>query len=354
MTGFLPTNLRTVAGGAPVVASGVRDLAVVIIAKNEEKYIAGCIESVLKSAATISGTDVVLIDSCSRDQTVSIAKQLDVRTVVLRDSSDLSPALARLVGQQLTSSRYILFVDGDTEIEGGWLQAALTALDLHPDVAGVGGKLREVYYRNDQVVGENPDCFNSGNDVSAVDQLGGNAVYRRAALQEVGSFNPYVLSYEEAELAERLRRGGYRVVRLPIQLGTHRTGLPGSLSELRRRYRERLITGYGQVLRIAINDGLFLAHASRMKRYLQFQAFVLAGLLAAVVSVFMRNPVTFVLWLAGAAILFGALAAKSRSVGKPARLVLDWSFWMLPMIRGFLQTPRDPRQFELARVVREA
>jgi len=39
-------------------------------------------------------------------------------------------------------------------------------------------------------------------------------MYRRAVLEEVGTFNPYLNSDEEPELGLRIRHAGYRILEL--------------------------------------------------------------------------------------------------------------------------------------------
>lgn len=326
-------------------------VATVIIARNEAKLIERCLASVLQATARFTACDVVLVDSHSTDRTVTIARSFPVRVIVLNDTTPLCPALGRLVGERHTRSKYVFFVDGDTEIETAWLSEALEVLEAQPAVAGVGGKLREIYYQGEQVVGANPDCFQTGNHPEPVYQLGGNALYRRAALDAVGSFNPYVTSYEEAELAERLRQAGYIVLRLPTLLGTHRTGLPGSLGELRRRFRDNLMRGYGQVLRLSMRDKLFWRHARHMQRYLQFTAMLLMGVVCGVLSLVSADARFMGLWVIVCGALIGLFMIRSRSMTKPFCLILDWSFWTLPLILGFLRPPRDPRTFSLDGVI---
>ena len=315
----------------------------VVISRNEEPWIESTLRAALTAVAPYADGEVVLVDSCSADRTVAHAQQYPVRIVELRPNAPLSPALGRLVGQHLTSSRYILFVDGDTEIDAGWVATAIEYLDEHPHVAAVDGKLPELYYEDGRVVGSSPDVFGAGDAPAEVEGLGGNAVYRRSALERVGSFNPFIVSYEEAELAARLRRSGTVVVRLPAVMGTHRTGRRGSLQELGRRYRENLIKGYGQTLRIAIGQGTLLAHARSMKRYLQFQAVVACALAAGVASAVTRDARLVAGPLVLAALLVVLFMVRSRSLTKPFRLIADWAVWTLPMLRGFVERPRDPR-----------
>jgi len=326
-------------------------LAAVVIARNEEPVVGRCLEAVLRAVAPHGPCDVVLVDSCSRDRTVEIARGFPVEIVELRPDAPLSAALGRLVGERRTASRYLLFVDGDTEIAPDWLPAALAYLEAHPAVGGVAGKLREVYYRDGRPVGEVVDFFATGPEAAVVDQLGGNAVYRRRALEAAGSFNPYVVSYEEAELAERLRRAGYAVVRLPVELGTHHTGERGSLDELRRHVGENLIRGYGQTLRLALGQGLFWTHARRMKRNLQTIAALAAGVVAVALGLALGDPRWPLGWALGCLAVVVAFVVRSRSVTKPLRLVTDWVVWSGPLLLGFFERPRDPRRLDLDAVV---
>ncbi len=326
-------------------------LAVVIIARDEAAHIGACIESVLRATAGVPDCAIVLVDSRSQDDTVAIARRYPIRVVELGDGVECCAALARVVGQSLTRGRHILFVDGDTEIEAGWLREAMHLLDTRPTVAGVGGKLRERYYRDGQLVGENPDCFGVGDALEVADQLGGNALYRRAALTAAGSFNPYVYSYEEAELAERLRQRGFSVVRLPLHVGTHHTGPPATARELWRRWRSNLILGYGQVLRIALRDGLFWTHARRLNRYLAFDALLLLGLVAAGAAAWVGSPRPLLLWAVLCAGLFLAFVVRTRSVRKPLHLTLIWAVWAVPLVTGFLRRPRDPRAFSVTAAI---
>lgn len=356
----MPLDNRTKSGGhepgSPAGAGeqGVQPdplIAAVIIARNEERFIGRCIASVLASLAPFEGAEVVLVDSRSADRTLEVARRFPISVVQLRNSVALSAALGRVVGERLTRSQYILFVDGDTEIEGAWVREALLFLTMHEDVAGVCGKLREVYYKAGAAIGEHSDFFLTSPTPEAVEDPGGNAIYRRASLAAVGSFNPTLVSYEEAELTGRLRCAGFSIVRLPVMLGTHHTGLRGSLSELRRRYRDNLIKGYGQALRVSIGTPLLWTHVRRQKRYLQFQAMIVFGIATAIASIVLRDALWIGAWSALCALLILVFMLKSRSITKPFRLIADWSVWSIPLALGFLERPKNLGTFTLEDMV---
>src|SRR5262249_21350894 len=143
------------AGRRNVVVSNAEPLlAAVVIACNEERWIETCLRSVLEAVAPFRG-EVVVVDSCSEDDTVARARSFPVRVLELLRLAPRSAALGRLIGERATRSRYVLFVDGDTEIRGEWVRAAVEYLEAHPSVAGVAGKLHELYFEGERLVGEN-------------------------------------------------------------------------------------------------------------------------------------------------------------------------------------------------------
>jgi glycosyltransferase involved in cell wall biosynthesis len=322
-----------------VSGNSVPPLAAVIVARNEETRIGECIESVREAGMAFEGFEVVVVDSRSTDRTADIARRHDVRTVRIRPAIRCTAALARVVGQRMTRSRHVLFVDGDTIIERNWLVRAVDLLDAQRDLAGIGGMLREVYYRGGTRVGEIADFFRMGPGIEEAYQLGGNALYRRAALERVGSFHGGVISHEEAELAGRLRRTGYRLVRIPATVGTHHTGARDTFAEGWRRFRSGLMVGYGQVLRLGLGTPLFWSHARALNRYVGCLAFVALGLGLAAASLVSGQARFAAAWLAVAGLGFAALVIRARGFRRPLSVVGDWVLASPGIVWGFVRGP---------------
>lgn len=320
-------------------------VSVVIITRNEEAHIAACIESVL--GASVRPHDIVLVDSRSTDRTVDIARGYSVRIVELSWRPRCCAALGRCVGTHLTAGEHILFLDGDSTIDSAWIGTALRVLAAHPDVAAVGGREDQIYYRDGAVIGEKADYFGTGADVQRVKQLGGNGLYRRAALDEVGSFNPYVRSFEEAELGARLRQAGWSLLRIPDLMAHHHTQKPDALAEYWRRLRSNLLTGQGQVLRLSLRQGLFWEHATQLNRVLLFLAWAAFGLFTLIAGLLGSTTAPPTIWLVMSMVLVVAFAIRSRSATKPFQLILDWAVCSVPLVWGFTLPPADPTGFHL-------
>lgn len=194
-------------------------VGVVAIGRNEGERLRRCIGSVQGGVAR-----VVYVDSNSTDGSADWARAQGVDVVALDLSRPFTAARARNEGLQRLLSlapglAFVQFVDGDCEVQAGWLPAAWSFLQAHPSVAAVCGRRRErfpersVYNRLcdhewDTPAGQARAC-------------GGDALMRTAALQAVGGFREDLIAGEEPELCVRLRAAGWLVWRLPEEMTLH-------------------------------------------------------------------------------------------------------------------------------------
>jgi GT2 family glycosyltransferase len=167
---------------------------------------------------------LVYVDSGSTDGSVAAAEARGAEVVALDTSQGFTAARARNAGLAAATAHgaapvLVQFVDGDCEVQPGWIEAARAFLDSTPGAAVVCGRRRErfpeasVYNRLidaewDTPVGEARAC-------------GGDALMRVAALEEVGGYDPSLIAGEEPELCLRLRRKGWTVWRIDAEMTLH-------------------------------------------------------------------------------------------------------------------------------------
>ena len=203
----------------PAVATATRAVGVVAIGRNEGERLRLCLESVVGQVAA-----VVYVDSGSTDGSVELAESLGVEVVALDLSIPFTAARARNEGferlqQILPGVEYVQMIDGDCEVVAGWLDTALAALDDHEKLAVVCGRRRErfpdatIYNRLTDMEWDTP--------IGIARSCGGDALFRAAALQEVGGYNPTVIAGEEPEMCVRLRQAGWLIERLDAEMTLH-------------------------------------------------------------------------------------------------------------------------------------
>ncbi len=226
-------------------------VSVVIKALNEEARICAAIESALVAVAPLGG-EVVLADSCSTDRTVELASRYPVRVVQLAHANERCCGVGPQLGFQHSLGEYVYILDGDMQMLPGFLDRALSFLAQHPEVAGVAGNIRELNLESLEFR-ERAQRHEAHRIPGQVDRLDSGGLYRRRAILEAGYFSDRNLhSYEEFELAIRLRSHGWKLWRLPVDAATHYGHELPPYQLLVRRWKSGYICGLGELLRGAL------------------------------------------------------------------------------------------------------
>jgi glycosyltransferase involved in cell wall biosynthesis len=313
-------------------------LAAVVIARNEERHIGACLQALCNGLQAFPGSPVVLVDSDSSDDTVRIASSFPV--MIYRYRAPFTTAAAgRVIGFRQMAARYVLFVDGDSYIEGSWLTRAVALMEASPKAALIYGARQEMFERvSADFASQGPAPEEYG--------LGGNALYRSDVLREVNGFNPFIAAEEEGELLGRIQAAGYHAIRSSDVMFYHHTLPKDTLQSLVRRHRNRLSHGPGQILRLSITQGLFCYHARRFNRYLLMLAYLTAGVILSAAGAFFAEPWLPLLWIASGVAGFSWLLFRRRSLRGALCIVIDWLLVAVSMARDFFERPRHPELFE--------
>jgi glycosyltransferase involved in cell wall biosynthesis len=321
-------------------------VSAVVIARNEAATIGALLRSIFAERHLVD--QVVVVDSASMDATVELSRGFPVEIVRLRPGSRLTAAAARYVGFHRTDGDLVLFVDGDMELERGWLGPAIQAIAADERIAGVTGIVVGP--------GEGRPQSSRGSSVTRLTcrDVGGIGLYRRAAMDRAGTFDPSLFSDEEPELCLRLERRGFHLVRLEVPAAIHHGVAPRTFAALRARRRRRLFLGYGQIVRAHRSSGRVLF------RYLRFRGYGVAPVL------FVAAGLGCVIWLGvdgdrrPLGVWGGALAVtvcldaiRKRSLYHAFYSLVNRGFILEGIVRGLTLPPVDAEDV-LARVERVA
>lgn len=288
-------------------------LTVVIIGRNEEQFIAKSIRSALAVQPQLPSLEVIFVDSASTDRSVEIAKELPIRVLQLRPDWPLCVAAGRYTGFLHSRGRYILFLDGDAEVEAEWLVRAVEFMDQHPRYGAVAGVLDEEYVNPEGLqMGGTKNVFGQDLTQSLIDckALGGIAMYRRTAMEQAGTVNPHLPTGEDDELCMRIRNCGFQLARIEGRMAIKYTEQRDTMHEVLRRSRTKMYD-YGAVIRHASVYGGGVQYCWDAIPYVvTFAATVLLFLLALPIAIYYQ----FV-WQLGALVLLLGLAVviKKRS-----------------------------------------
>jgi glycosyltransferase involved in cell wall biosynthesis len=193
-------------------------LGLVIIGRNEGERLALCLSSVPAIPKR------VYVDSGSTDGSVALARRQNVAVVELPVPPHFTAARARNAGlAHLLADdpdlQFVQMLDGDCEVQPGWIEAALAVLRAEPDLALVFGRRRERYPERSIY---NELCDDEWNvPLGEAAGCGGDALFRVEALRQVDFYNPAMIAGEEPELSMRLRKRGWRLLRIDAEMTLH-------------------------------------------------------------------------------------------------------------------------------------
>jgi hypothetical protein len=188
-----------------------------------------------------------------------------------------------------------------------------------------------------------------------VDRLDGGGLYRRSAIEAAGYFSDRNLhSYEEFDLAIRLRALGWRLWRLPLDAANHFGHDAPPYRLLVRRWRTRYICGLGELVRAAAGQPR-LPLALQGLRELRIYLAVLGwwAVLASCCCGRVGAPGAWHSFCAIATAPVLLMTWRKRSVTKALYSVVSWCFNAAGLLRGLLRRQRPAREAIASRVLKE-
>lgn len=122
------------------------DVSIIVPVYNSEKYLKGCLESIL--AQTFEDFEVIVIDDGSSDVSLDIARKYEAsfsRIKVIQNSRNEGAAVARNRGLDVATGKYVCFVDSDDIIHRNMLKTMYTEAEaVEADVVQCGYSARLV------------------------------------------------------------------------------------------------------------------------------------------------------------------------------------------------------------------
>jgi len=223
-------------------------VAVVLVTFESAADLPGCLAS-LPLAAGGHELEIVVVDNASTDESVSLARQLDVK--VLENHANLGYSRAVNLGAASTGAPWILVANPDTRLEAGSLARLVACGEADPQVGCVGPRLRNPD-GTDYPTGRRFPSLLMGTlhallapfwpdnpatrryHLTELDRTrpvevdwvsGACMLVRRSAFEAAGGFDQsYFMYFEDMDLCLRLARVGWRVVFEPRAAVQHVVG----------------------------------------------------------------------------------------------------------------------------------
>ncbi|MBI3510843.1 MAG: glycosyltransferase family 2 protein [Bacteroidetes bacterium] len=308
-------------------------VSVIIPCRNEKKYIAGCIGSVLQSDFTYGEFEIIVCDGQSDDGTIEVVKKIasaHKNLICLENKYHVTPHALNL-GIRNAKGEVIIILGAHAEVYHDYLARCYELLSKEKELGCTGGVLENIF--EDEVsaaiaaamsssFGVGNAHFRTGMKEGYVDTVAFGA-YKREVFQKAGFFDEELVRNQDDEFNYRVLKSGYRI-KLSKEIKA-KYYVRGSTGKLFRQYFQY---GYWKVY---VNKK---HRALTTPRQLAPPAFVFFLFAGAIVSCFIFK-VRLVYFAVIAIYLLTSLAAAipvSEKFSRYFRIV--FSFWILHLAYG--------------------
>ncbi|MEI6783535.1 MAG: glycosyltransferase, partial [Verrucomicrobiota bacterium] len=248
--GVRPLAMRVEVSGSEVNAAPPVSVTVSIVipAFNKVELTRQCLATIQKH--TPAGRyEVIVLDNASTDATRDLLAPEDAvgRLRVISNPENRGFAKACNQGAQAARGKYILFLNNDTEVQPGWLDALVSLADADPTVAAVGSKLlfpngtlQHAGVAIGEVQGRDPflpvhTFYKAEADLAEANQrriyqalTAACLLVRKSAFEAVGGFDEgFWNGYEDVDLCLRLQEQGWLMVYEPASVVIHHESQSG-------------------------------------------------------------------------------------------------------------------------------
>ena len=243
-------------------------LSIVVCTYNRSKFILNCLRSLAKQTLDKENFEIIVVDNNSTDDSSRIINdfieqhpQLACRYVFVAHKG---LAFARNQGTAHTKYDVVSFIDDDTETTPEFAQAIFNFMQLHPEAAGLGGRVLPLFSESARPawISGYLDGFLGVVDHGAPARhyvrgmkypAGCNMTYRKSMIIQAGGFdNRLTFRSDDKQIYYSIKKMSQEVYYLPEALLYH--NIDASRLEFASFKKVFMETGRGEKLRVSTGE----------------------------------------------------------------------------------------------------
>jgi glycosyltransferase involved in cell wall biosynthesis len=203
----------------------INSVSVVIPCRNEEKYIAKCLESIIDSNFEKKLLEVFVVDGLSTDNSKQIIEQFSSKYnwIHFIENTNQTTPYALNAGIKNSKSDVLIILGAHSEIYPDFISQNIFYLNKYPECGCVGGYLENEYENETaEIVGAAmSSVFGVGNanfripdKEGFVDTVAFGA-YRKEVFEKVGLFDEVLTRNQDDDFNYRVTKAGYKIFLSP-------------------------------------------------------------------------------------------------------------------------------------------
>ncbi len=200
----------------------VPTISIIIVNWNGEAHLPTCLDALTAQSASVG--QVIVVDNASADRSRELlrTKYPWVELIALDRNYGFADGNRRGLAQ--ANGEYVVLLNNDTRPRSDWLERLCDAATDHPDAGVVASHLVSWDGRRTDTAGDGCTVTGRGFKIAhgqparqatsgyVFSACAGAALYKRAALEDVGFLEPeFFMNGEDTDLAFRMNLAGWRV-----------------------------------------------------------------------------------------------------------------------------------------------
>ena len=217
------------------------EVSIIIPVFNQFRFTQACLAAVQEHHVT-EPFEVIVVDDCSTDETTEAVPRIP-GIVYVRNETNSGFIVSCNCGAEKARGKYLVFLNNDTLVRNGWLNALVNTFAEEPEAGIVGSKLiypDGLLQEAGGIIWRDASGWNYGkfddpakpeyNYLREVDYCSAAALMiPKLLFQSVGGFDQRYAPayYEDTDLAFKVRQAGYKVLYQPQSEVIHYEGATG-------------------------------------------------------------------------------------------------------------------------------
>jgi hypothetical protein len=234
-------------------------VAIIIVNYNGRQYLYDCLASLINLDYPMENYKIFFVDNASNDDSLDFVRNNFSRVEIIANKENLGFAEGNNIAVRkalVENFDYVLLINQDTISEKDFLKKLVEAAESDKQIAAVQPRIM-LYPEKDKVnsLGNSIHYLGFGFSSGGYQQFDGNlepkeiayasgaaVLYKKAALEKVGLFDPdFFMYHEDLDLGWRLRMAGYKILVIPTAVVYHKYQFSKSIKKYYFMERNRLI-----------------------------------------------------------------------------------------------------------------
>ncbi|MEG4405039.1 glycosyltransferase [Microcoleus sp. MON2_D5] len=208
--------------------------SLIIVNYNGLRHTKDCLKSLQKLAYPEQQLDLIVIDNCSQDDSVTSLRELFPKVRIFVNSAN-NFAKALNLGISEAKGKYIAFLNNDATLDSHWLEILVKRLETNKEVGATSGKLLfkdgrinsagiqqlpNFYWRDVGFGEKDSGQYDTEQEVEGL--CWAAVLFRRECLEDVGPIDEdFVMYFEDVEFAKRCHKRGWKMLYTPAAIAHH-------------------------------------------------------------------------------------------------------------------------------------